>query len=193
MVLAFSPLLGDNFQHWRSPSARAGTETLGHRLRLIKRKTGRMGDAAGAFPAVRVSRRMYLKKSSGRRKLCRLRQYACRKRGGPFGFGPKTWEAQDMTNLAEAEGKFGRVVRDAGGAIFGIERGPSIGSRYAEKLQIGTPDGFVKIAILLNQPNIDAVLREQTAVLVRHAGELRTAAHPALAGSSIQVAPAGRR
>ena len=48
-----------------------------------------------------------------------------------------------MTSLVEAERKFGHVVRDAGGAIFGIERAPSVGSKDEEKLQIGTADGFV--------------------------------------------------
>jgi hypothetical protein len=63
-----------------------------------------------------------------------------------------------MTSLAEAERKFGDMVRSAGGAIFGIEKGPFVGSRQSEKLQIGTPDGFVKkLAVLLNQANIDAV------------------------------------
>ena len=98
-----------------------------------------------------------------------------------------------MTSLAEAENRFGTVVRDAGGAIFGIESVPCIGSRQGEKLQIGTPDGFVRIAVPLNQPNIDAVLREQTAILVKHAGELRSPAHRALAGSSISEAPARKR
>ena len=88
-----------------------------------------------------------------------------------------------MTSLAEAEGKFGDVVRSAGGAIFGIETGPSVGSRLEEKLQIGTPDGFVRIAVLLNQPDIDAVLRERTAILVMHADELRSPARRDLAGS----------
>lgn len=78
-----------------------------------------------------------------------------------------------MTSLTEVETKFGRVVRDAGGAIYGIERTPSVGGRPEEKLQIGTLDGFVKRAVPLNQPNIAAILREQTAILVKHAGELR--------------------
>ena len=78
-----------------------------------------------------------------------------------------------MTSLAEAETKFGDVVRRAGGAIFGIEKSLSIGSRLDEKLQIGTTDGFVKMAVSLNQPNIDVVLRERTAVLVKRAAELR--------------------
>jgi hypothetical protein len=78
-----------------------------------------------------------------------------------------------MTSLAEADSKFGDVARGAGGAIFGIEKSPSIGSRQNEKLQIGTADGFVKIAVSLDQPNIDAVLRERTAILVKHAEELR--------------------
>jgi hypothetical protein len=98
-----------------------------------------------------------------------------------------------MTSLAEADGKFGDAVRSAGGAIFGIETGPSVGSRQEEKLQIGTPDGFVKLAVLLNQPNIDAVLRERTATLLRHAGQLRAGSRRTLAGSSIPGAPAGRR
>ena len=71
-------------------------------------------------------------------------------------------EAHDMTSLAEAESRFGEAVRRAGGAIFGIEKGPSSGSRQDEKLQIGTADGFVRIAVSLNQPNIDAVLHERT-------------------------------
>ena len=58
-----------------------------------------------------------------------------------------------MTSLAEAENKFGRLVRGAGGAIFGIETAPSFGGRQEEKLQIGTLDGFVKMAVLLNQPS----------------------------------------
>ena len=32
-----------------------------------------------------------------------------------------------MTGLAEAESKFGYMVRGAGGAIFGIEKSPSAG------------------------------------------------------------------
>ena len=78
-----------------------------------------------------------------------------------------------MTSLAEAVSRFGSVVRDAGGEIFGIERAPSFDGRPGEKLQIGTPDGFVKVAILLDQPDINAVLRERTAVLVEHANDLR--------------------
>lgn len=82
-----------------------------------------------------------------------------------------------MISLAEAENKFGAVVRGAGGAIFGIEREPWVGSRQEEKLQIGTLDGFVKTAVSLNQPNINSVLRERTAVLVKHAEELRVSSH----------------
>ncbi len=74
-----------------------------------------------------------------------------------------------MTKLAEAVSKFGHVVRSAGGEIFGIERTLGPASRSAEKLQIGTPDGFLKIAVRLDQPDIDAVLRERTSLLVRHA------------------------
>jgi hypothetical protein len=98
-----------------------------------------------------------------------------------------------MTSLAEAESKFGPIVRGAGGAIFGIERAPSIGSRQEEKLQIGTPDGFLRIAVLLSQPDIDAVLRERTANLVRHAGELRSSTCRALSGSAIPEASSRRR
>jgi hypothetical protein len=98
-----------------------------------------------------------------------------------------------MTSLAEAESKFGPVVRDAGGAIFGIETTQSVGGRQEEKLRIGTLDGFVKIAVSLNQPNIDAVLRERTTLLVKHAGELRTSTHPALASSPVRQARTGRR
>jgi hypothetical protein len=96
-----------------------------------------------------------------------------------------------MTSLAEAENEFGAVVRDAGGAIFGLEKGPGIGSRWEEKLQIGTLDGFVKIAVSLNQPNVDAILRERTAVLVRHAEELRASSR-LLAAPSVARALARR-
>ena len=98
-----------------------------------------------------------------------------------------------MTTLAEADRQFGDVVRSAGGAIFGIENGPSVGSRQEGKLQIGTPDGFVKSAVLLHQPNIDTILRERTVILVKHAEELRTSPRPALSSSSIPGTPPGRR
>jgi hypothetical protein len=88
-----------------------------------------------------------------------------------------------MTSLAEAENRFGTVVRGAGGAIFGVERSPSACNRQEEKLQIGTPDGFVRMAVLLNQPDIDAVLRERTVILVMHADQLRSPARRDLAGS----------
>ena len=87
-----------------------------------------------------------------------------------------------MTSLAEAESKYGHVVQSAGGQIFGIERAASV-DRQAEKLTIGTPDGFIKIDVVLNQPDIDAVLRERTAGVVRHARELRTPSPPALSAS----------
>src|SRR5262245_32396730 len=90
-----------------------------------------------------------------------------------------------MTSLAEAERNFGPVVRNAGGAIFGIELALGAGCRPAEKLQIGTPDGFVKITVRLDQPYIDAVLREQTAIVVKHAAQLRSPACRALTGSSL--------
>jgi hypothetical protein len=98
-----------------------------------------------------------------------------------------------MTSLAEAEHKFGHVVRGAGGAIFGIESAPGCGGRQEEKLQIGTLDGFIKIAVLLNQPNIAGVLRERTALLVKHAGELRTPVYPALGVSPSAEARAESR
>jgi hypothetical protein len=49
-----------------------------------------------------------------------------------------------MTSLAEAESKYGHVVQSAGGQIFGIERAASV-DRQAEKLTIGTPEGFIKM------------------------------------------------
>jgi hypothetical protein len=94
--------------------------------------------------------------------------------------------------LAEAESKFGDVVRRAGGAIFGIEKSHSIGSRQDEKLQIGTTDGFVKIAVPLNQPNIAAVLCDRTAILVKHAEELRKSSGLIHASSSPPGAPVTR-
>ncbi len=89
-----------------------------------------------------------------------------------------------MTSLAEAVSKFGQVVRSAGGEVFGIERTLGPASRPVEKLQIGTPDGFIKIAICLDQPDMDAVLRERTAVLVKHADQLRTPPRPTIATSA---------
>ena len=76
-----------------------------------------------------------------------------------------------MTSLAEAESKYGPVVQSAGGQIFGIEKAASVG-RQQEKLKIGTPDGFVKIDVALNQPDIVSVLRERTAGVVKRASEL---------------------
>ena len=96
-----------------------------------------------------------------------------------------------MTNIAEVESKYGRVVRNAGGRIFGIERTASLG-RQEEKLTIGTPDGFVKIDVVLNQPNIDAVLRERTAGIVEQARVLRMPSPPALGISPLPRVPAGR-
>jgi hypothetical protein len=89
-----------------------------------------------------------------------------------------------MTSLAEAESKYGHVVHSAGGQIFGIERAASV-DRQAEKLTIGTPDGFVKIDVVLNQPDIDAVLRERTADVVKHARELRAPSSRALGAASL--------
>jgi hypothetical protein len=90
-----------------------------------------------------------------------------------------------MTSLAEAQTKYGHVVESAGGQIFGIERVASVG-RQEEKLKIGTPDGFVKLDVVLNQPNIDAVLRERTADVVKRG-------HPALSASSLPPASAKHR
>jgi hypothetical protein len=96
-----------------------------------------------------------------------------------------------MTNLAEAETKYGYVVRSAGGKIFAIERTHSVG-REEEKLRIGTPDGFVQIVVSLNQPNIDAVLHETTSVVVKHAGQLRGASRSVLGGSALRRASSKR-
>jgi hypothetical protein len=109
--------------------------------------------------------------------------------GGPLGIGR---EAHGMTSLAEAENKFGDVVRRAGGAIFGIEKSLSIGSRHDERLQIGTSDGFVKISVSLDQPDIDAVLRDRTTVLVKHAEELRKSSGLIRGSSSLPGEPVGR-
>jgi hypothetical protein len=97
-----------------------------------------------------------------------------------------------MTSLAEAKSKYGDVVQSAGGQIFGIERTAAAG-RQEEKLKIGTPDGFVKIDVVLNQPGIDAVLRERTAGVVKHARELRTPSPPALVASSLPPASARKK
>jgi hypothetical protein len=98
-------------------------------------------------------------------------------------------EIRDMTSLADAESKYAYVVQGAGGQIFGIEKAASVG-RQEEKLKIGTPDGFVKIDVVLNQPNIDDVLRETTAGVVKHARELRTPSPPALRAASLPQASA---
>ncbi len=97
-----------------------------------------------------------------------------------------------MTSLAEAESKYGHVVQSAGGQIFGIERAASV-DRQAEKLTIGTPDGFIKIDVVLNQPDIDAVLRERTAGVVKHARELRTPSPSALGTYFLPTASARKR
>ena len=98
---------------------------------------------------------------------------------------------KEMTSLAEAESKYGHVVQSAGGQIFGIER-TAVGTR-AEKLKIGTPDGFVKIDVALNQPDIDAVLRAKTAGVVSHARDLRTPSPSALGASFLPPEPTRRR
>ena len=95
-----------------------------------------------------------------------------------------------MTSFTEAVSIFGPIVRNAGGEIFGIEKSPAFDGRPREKLQIGTPDGFVKVAVPLDQPDINAVLRERTSVLVEHANELRKHSLVALGGRRVT---AGRR
>jgi len=55
-------------------------------------------------------------------------------------------------------------------------------------LKIGTPNGFVTIDVVLNQTNIDAILRERTADIVKHARELRTPPLPALGAFSSRSA-----
>jgi hypothetical protein len=90
-----------------------------------------------------------------------------------------------MTSLAEAESKYGHMVQSAGGHA-------SVG-RHAEKLTIGTPDGFIKIDVVLDQPDIDVVLRERTSGVVKHARELRTSSPPALGASSLPTAPTRRK
>src|SRR3954452_25393128 len=51
----------------------------------------------------------------------------------------------------------------------------------------------IKIDVVLNQPDIDAVLRERTAAVVKHARELRTPSPPALGGSALPTASARRK
>src|SRR5277367_4833527 len=98
-----------------------------------------------------------------------------------------TWEVQDMTSLAEAESKYGQVVRSVGGQVLGIEKTVWLG-KQTDKLKVGTPDGFVTVDVVLNQTNIDAILRERTADIVKHAGELRRHSLPALGNSSLPSA-----
>jgi hypothetical protein len=69
-----------------------------------------------------------------------------------------------MTSLAGAQSKYGHVVQSAGGQIFGIEVSASAGvRRQEEKLKIGTPDGFVKIDVVLNQPDMRFCVSEPQA------------------------------
>ena len=72
-------------------------------------------------------------------------------------------------------------------------KAPLLSAGRQEKLTIGTPDGFIKIDVVLNQPDIDAVLRERTAGVVKHARELRTPSPPALGASSLPPASARKR
>jgi len=108
------------------------------------------------------------------------------KDSGPLGFRPN-WEDRDMTSLAEAENRYGQVVQSAGARIFGVERLALFGGE-GEKLKIGTPDGFVKIDVLLNQANIDLVLRETATGIVEHARKLRAPSRPTLGASSLPIA-----
>jgi hypothetical protein len=84
-----------------------------------------------------------------------------------------------MTSLAKAESKYGQLVQSAGGQVMGIEKTVWLG-KQADKLKIGTPDGFVTKDVVLTQTNIDAGLRERTADIVKHARELRALSLPAL-------------
>jgi hypothetical protein len=70
-----------------------------------------------------------------------------------------------MTSLAGAEAKYGHLV-----------------------LKIGTLDGFLKLDVVLNQPDIDAVLRARAADIARYAHEIRTRALPSLSASSSRSA-----
>jgi hypothetical protein len=92
-----------------------------------------------------------------------------------------------MTSLAEAESKYGQLVRGTGAQIFGIERSALLGAE-GEKLKIGTPDGFVKIDVRLNQANIDLVLRETAVGIVERARKLRAPSHPTLGASPLPFA-----
>jgi hypothetical protein len=88
-----------------------------------------------------------------------------------------------MTSLIEAESKYGHIAQSAGAQVFGIERTASFG-RQEEKLKIGTADGFVTIDVVLNQPDIDGILREIAASVVKHAREFRTPSRSILGASS---------
>lgn len=88
-----------------------------------------------------------------------------------------------MTSLAEAEGKYGQAVQSAGVQVFGIERSARCG-RQEERLTIGTPDGFLKVDIVLNQPDIDAILRARAADIAKYARELRTHSLPSLSAAT---------
>jgi hypothetical protein len=97
-----------------------------------------------------------------------------------------------MTSLTEAESKYGYVVQSVGAQVFGIERTASFG-RQEEKLKIGTPDGFVTIDVVLNQPNIDAILREIATSVVKHAREFRTPSRSILGASSLPPRATGKK
>jgi hypothetical protein len=92
-----------------------------------------------------------------------------------------------MTSLAEAEAKYGHLVHTAGLQVFGIETSAWCGGQE-EKLKIGTLDGFLKLDVVLNQPDIDAVLRARAADIARYAHEIRTRALPSLSASSSRSA-----
>jgi hypothetical protein len=92
-----------------------------------------------------------------------------------------------MTSLAEAEGKYRSVVQSAGVRVFGIERSAWCG-RQEEKLTIGTPDGFLKVDVVLNQPDIDAILRARATDITKFARELRAHSLPSLSAATSRTA-----
>jgi hypothetical protein len=92
-----------------------------------------------------------------------------------------------MTSLAEAEGKYGHVLQSAGVQIFGIERAARWG-RQEERLKIGTQDGFLKLDVVLNGPDIDLILRARAAEIAKYARELRSHSIPSLGASCLRTA-----
>jgi hypothetical protein len=95
----------------------------------------------------------------------------------------RTFEVQDTTSLAGAKSKYGQVVQSAGGWVLAGEETVWLG-KHADKLKIGTSAGFGTMHVVLNQTHVDAVLRERTADIVKHACELRTLLLPTLGSLS---------